>query len=116
MDKKTIRVRAADGQRFPLIGGIAIDAGTHELTPETTVEVYWNRYTRRRLASGDWIKVDDDKPADHVLPTIELEGEAIDLSAAEAHFDPLPDGADVERTREPTRRLVTPRTRRGEEG
>lgn len=113
MAKKTIRVRAADGQQFPLIGGIAIDAGTHVLTPETTVEVYLNRYTRRRLLSGDWIKVDDDKPAGP--ETIELgKGEAIDLSAAEAQFDALPDGADVERAREPHRRHVTPRPRRGE--
>ncbi len=66
--RKTIRVRAGDGLRIPLPREITIDTGVTVLTPETTVEVLWNRFTRRRLDVGDFVADGDvterEDPAD----------------------------------------------------
>lgn len=70
---RTIQVRAAEGMSIPLLPGQAINSGVNTLTPETTVEVFFNRYARRRIAAGDWIRVDDDKPGADELPTVDLE-------------------------------------------
>lgn len=53
---KTIRVRAGDGLSIPLPGNLTVDSGVTVLTPETDVEVLHNLFTRRRLASGDFVE------------------------------------------------------------
>ena len=59
---KTVRVRAGDGRRLPLPGELAVDTGLTVITPETPVEVLYNRFTRGRLACGDFVLVED-KPS-----------------------------------------------------
>jgi len=76
MRKKTIKVRAGrlpDGtpMTLPLPSGQAIDSVVTVLTPETTVEVILDRYTRGRLACGDMVEVKDevkDEPSAPPLP------------------------------------------------
>lgn len=53
--RKTIRVRAGDGLSIPLPSNLTVDSGVTVLTPETDVEVLHNLYTRKRLASGDFV-------------------------------------------------------------
>ena len=62
MRRKTIKVRAGDGLILPLPSGHAIDSLITVLTPETTVEVIYDRYTRGRLACGDMVEVPDAPP------------------------------------------------------
>lgn len=57
MRRKTIKVRAGAGLILPLPGGHAIDSIVTVLTPETPVEVIFDRYTRGRLACGDMVEV-----------------------------------------------------------
>jgi hypothetical protein len=59
---KTVRVRAGDGRLIPLPGALAIDTGLTVLTPETPVEVFYNRFTRGRIAAGDFVLVEDAAP------------------------------------------------------
>lgn len=54
---RTIRVRAGVPS-IPLPSNLAIDTGLTVLTPETSVEVLYNRYTRRRLACGDFVEIE----------------------------------------------------------
>lgn len=62
MRKQTIKVRAGDGIEIPLPGDLAIDTTITRLTSNTVVEVKLNSYTRKRLASGDYVEVTDEKP------------------------------------------------------
>lgn len=55
--KTTVRVRAGDGLLIPLPSDLAIDTTLTVLTPENAVEVLYNRFTRRRLACGDFVEV-----------------------------------------------------------
>ena len=68
MRKKTIKVRAGDGIKLPLPGGHAIDSNVTVLTPETPVEVIYDRYTRGRLAAGDMVEVEVKVETQDVTP------------------------------------------------
>jgi hypothetical protein len=57
--RKTIRVRAGDGLRIPLPSDLAVDTTLEVITPETPIEVLWNRFTRRRLSCGDFVALED---------------------------------------------------------
>lgn len=55
MTRKTIRVRAGDGLRIPLPRSHVVDDVLQVLTPETSAEVLYDRYTRRRIKAGDFV-------------------------------------------------------------
>jgi hypothetical protein len=59
MRRKTIKVRAGDGLSLPLPSGQAINSVITVLTPETPVEILYNRFARGRLACGDMVEVAD---------------------------------------------------------
>ncbi len=59
---KTIRVRAGVGKLIPLIPAIRVDSDIAVLTPENVVTVLQNRFTRRRLRTGDFVEVKDTPP------------------------------------------------------
>jgi hypothetical protein len=59
MRRKTIKVRAGDGLSLPLPSGQAINSVITMLTPETPVEILYNRFARGRLACGDMVEVTD---------------------------------------------------------
>lgn len=102
---KTIRVRAAAGRTMRLPRGVAKTPGVFTITPETPVEVFFNRYARRRLQSGDWEEVEGgDEPG---------EPETVDLDAQGA-----PEGERVRRLIEPAPRrpMPLPPADDGEEG
>jgi hypothetical protein len=63
---KTVRVRAGAGLSIPLPGNLAVDTGITVLTPETSVDVIHNLFTRRRLASGDFV-LDEGAKGDEVI-------------------------------------------------
>ena len=61
--KKTIRVTLnPELKSMPLPGGLAVDSVLDVITPETSVEVLFNRFTRRRLKCGDFVEAKRSAP------------------------------------------------------
>jgi hypothetical protein len=89
--KNTIRVRAGDGLSIPLPSGQAIDTTLTVITPETPVEVLLNRYTRRRLACGDFVEVQTLEATEPAPPTVaEDEDEDANAVAVSRPYEPRP--------------------------
>ena len=77
MREKTIRIRAKHGLTIPLPSSVVVDSPTTLLTHDNVIEVVLDRYTRRRLAAGDFVRVKDTeervKQAWDAMPTEDTE-------------------------------------------
>lgn len=88
---KTLRVRMAPGKTMPVPPGVVIDSPLTVLTPEDVVEVHDNRFTHRRIESGDWVLDEGVSDAGDTQPLLRRGGEVAPVTVP-----PLFDSSDVE--------------------